>query len=241
METNVNRSDYGNEYSESMTKKGNGIGNMGTDQILALAGGALLSYWGIRKFNLIGMLGAAAGGALLYRGTTGTWPGNGLSRKYAEVDIKSSQVIDKPRAEVYAYWRNLENLPKFMSHLEHVREIDEKKSHWTAEIPGGLGTIDWKAEIIQEEADRIIAWQSLPDSDIHNSGEVRFEDAPGGKTRVESMISYRPPAGEIGELAAKLFNPAFKAVVKNDLKQFKKIMEKGGEAKMRSQPRSRVE
>jgi uncharacterized membrane protein len=82
--------------------------------------------------------------------------------------------------------------------------------------------------IIWEEKNRLLSWRSLPGSEIENSGEVRFEDAPGGKsTFVETTISYRPPAGAVGGLAAKLLNPGFEKVVENDLKEFKKIMEKG--------------
>ena len=97
-----------------------------------------------------------------------------------------------------------------------------------AEIPGGFGTIEWDAEIIWEEKNHLLSWRSLPGSEIENSGEVRFEDTPGGKsTFVDTTISYRPPAGELGGLAAKLLNPGFKKVVENDLEEFKKIMEKG--------------
>lgn len=115
-----------------------------------------------------------------------------------------------------------------MKHLQDVDEITEKRSNWVARIPGGLGTLEWEAEIIQEEENRIIAWRSLPDSEIQNSGEVRFEDVPGGMgTRVKTRINYQPPAGEIGELAAKLLNPAFSQIVKNDLRWFKGYMETG--------------
>lgn len=234
METrDVNHTSSGySRYSLDENGRGTRNGNLGqTEKILTLAGGALLSYWGIRKFNLVGLIGAAAGGALLYKGTTGIWPVKALSGKYKEVDIKSRLTIDKPREEVYSYWRKLENLPNFMSHLERVNELDEKRSHWTAKIPGGVGEIDWEAEIVQEEENSLIAWQSLPEADIHNSGEVRFEDAPDGNTIVEALISYRPPAGGIGEMAAQLINPAFEKLVKNDLKEFKNIMERGGGAK----------
>ena len=96
-----------------------------------------------------------------------------------------------------------------MSHIEEVRELSDKRSEWTAEVPGGLGTIEWEAEIIWEQKNHSIAWRSLPDSEIENSGEVRFQDAGNGKsTIVEARISYRPPTGQAGSLAAKLLNPA---------------------------------
>lgn len=241
--SNVNRSVENTNPSISRRQYGSVEGEMDqTEKIVCIASGALLSLWGLKKFNLLGLLTAAAGGALIYRGATGTWPGNGLetSGTYGEIDLHSRLTIDKPRAELYAYWRNLENLPNFMSHIQKVREIDNKRSKWTAKIPGGVGTIEWDAEITREEADRVIEWQSLPDAEIGNSGEVRFEEAPGGGTIVETTISYRPPAGEIGEMAAQLLNPAFEKVVKKDLKEFKKYMERGGAPKTKSQPKSRM-
>lgn len=192
---------------------------------------------GINKNKVLTALGVVAGGALLYKGAKAL-TGSGKTTtpdKKAIVDINTTLTVKRPKEELYAYWRNLENLPNFMSHIEEVNEISEKRSEWTAEVPGGLGTIEWEAEIIWEQKNHSIAWRSLPDSEIENSGEVRFQDAGNGKsTMVEARISYRPPAGQAGGLAAKLLNPAFKKVVENDLKEFKKIMEKGGAAKRSS-------
>ncbi|HSP82766.1 MAG TPA: SRPBCC family protein [Gillisia sp.] len=186
---------------------------------------------GVNKNQVLTALGVVAGGALLYKGAkalTGSGKGRAYDKK-AIVDINTTLKVRRPKEELYAYWRNLENLPNFMSHIEDVRELSDKKSEWTAEVPGGLGTIEWEAEIIWEQKDHSIAWRSLPDSEIENSGEVRFQDAGNGKsTIVEARISYRPPAGQAGGLAAKLLNPAFKKVIENDLKEFKKVMEDGG-------------
>lgn len=201
-----------------------------------------LSSLGVTKNQVITAAGAIAGGALLFKGVKAL-TGSGkkvASGKTTVVTANNSVIIKKPKAELYAYWRNLENLPNFMSHLEEVNEIDDRLSEWSAEVPGGLGTIEWEAEIIREEKNHLIVWRSLPGSEIENSGEVRFEDAPGGKTIVESTISYRPPAGDIGGLAGKLVKPAFKKVVENDLKQFKKLMEKGEKAKRNSKPAGRM-
>ena len=198
---------------------------------------------GINKNQVLTALGVVAGGALLYKGAKAL-VGSGKSPSYdkkAIIDIKTSVTVKRPKEELYSYWRNLENLPNFMSHIEDVRELSNKKSEWTAEVPGGLGTIEWEAEIIWEQKNHSIAWKSLPDSEIENSGEVRFQDAGNGKsTIVESRISYRPPAGQAGGLAAKLLNPAFKKVVENDLKEFKRVMEKGGATRRRIDPASRM-
>lgn len=194
--------------------------------------GDLLSGWGITKNQLWGILGTVAGGALLYKGTRSSTKSK-INPK-SIIEVKTSVLIKRPKEELYSYWRNFENLPDFMSHLKTVSEIDEKRSLWVAEGPGGLGRIEWEAEITWEQEDRILAWRSLPDSEIENSGEVRFEPVGSKKTIVETTISYRPPAGKAGGIAAQLLNPAFKKVVENDLKEFKNIMEKGVRTRKRS-------
>ncbi|HSI70652.1 MAG TPA: SRPBCC family protein [Gillisia sp.] len=194
--------------------------------------GDLLSGWGITKNQIWGILGTIAGGALLFKSTRSS--AKSKVNPKSIIEVKTSVLIKRPKAELYAYWRNLENLPDFMSHLKTVNEIDEKRSLWVAEGPGGLGRIEWEAEITWEQEGSILAWRSLPDSEIENSGEVRFEPVGSKKTIVETTISYRPPAGKAGGVAAQLLNPAFKKVIENDLKEFKNIMEKGGKAKRKS-------
>lgn len=190
--------------------------------------GSFLSSVKSNKGAILGIAGALAGGALLFRGLKG----KSSSANSNEVKLHTKQTILRSREELYAYWRNLENLPDFMSHIKEVEEIDEKRSRWTAEIPGGIGTIDWEADIEQDITNKYISWRSIADADIENAGEVRFEDAPAGKgTIVETTISYRPPAGNAGELVAELLNPAFEKIVKKDLKDFKKHMEKGGKGR----------
>ena len=196
---------------------------------------------GSGKGSLWAALGALAGGALLFTGAKAMRGSSSKNTGSKTITTHSSLLVKRPKAELYAYWRNLENLPNFMSHIEEVEEMDDKRSNWVAEVPGGFGTIEWEAEIIREERNHLIIWRSLPDSEIENSGEVRFEDAAGGKgTIVETTISYRPPAGQAGGLAGKLLNPGFKKVVENDLKQFKKVMERGGKSKRRANPAGRM-
>lgn len=201
---------------------------------------AVISHLKDNKKGILGILGAVVGGALLYKGAKGIG-GSKKGISTSGVTAKDKVTIKKSREELYAYWRNLENLPNFMSHIKEVRETGDRRSEWTAKIPGGLGTIEWDAEIIQDRTNHLIMWRSLPGSEVENSGEVRFEIDPKGKgTIVETTITYRPPAGDAGDFAAKLINPAFEKLVKNDLKQFKKLMEKGGVLKRKSQPTSEV-
>lgn len=200
--------------------------------------GNFLSSLKLNKNHLLGVAGVVAGGALLFKGARTGWS---FSNKGGEIELNTRQTIKRSRKELYAYWRNLENLPNFMSHIKEIEEIDSRRSRWTAEVPGGLGTIDWEAVIEQDHENEFISWRSIADADIENSGEVQFKDAPGGKgTIVETTIFYRPPAGKVGDLAAKLFNPSFEKTVKTDLKQFKKHMEEGGEEKRKSEPAGKV-
>lgn len=204
--------DYGSE------KGGNGI----TGKAL-IAGGIAL---------------AVAGGALALRGFKGSKKSSQSKEK--GVLINTSLTINRPPEEVYAFWRNLENLPRFMQHLAEVRELDDRHSHWVAKVPGDLAHIEWDATIISEEPGRFIAWHSLPEADIDNSGEVRFALAPGSLgTEVHAIISYRPPAGAVGSAVASLLNPGFEKMVKNDLRRFKNLMETGEIATIEGQTSGR--
>ena len=208
------------------------VGN--TERIASLAGGALLTYLGLRKSSL-GRLGlAATGGALLYRGLTGHCPANEqLGRNTAEsnqntgpIEIETNLTVDRPREEVYAFWRQLDNLPRFMRHLSEVQDLGDGRSHWVAAATPGTVQIEWDAEIQAEEDGRRLAWRSVEGAAIDNAGEVRFEDAPGDRgTEVYARIMYRPPGGVVGESAAALLNPAFREMVKEDIRRFKHVME----------------
>jgi len=115
-----------------------------------------------------------------------------------------------------------------MKHLEDVEVLDERRSSWTARIPGGLGKISWEAVIQEEVPNSVISWSSLPGSTIDNAGEVRFVDSPSAEgTVVHACISYRLPAGDIGGLAGKLINPVVEGMIRQDLRRFKSLLETG--------------
>lgn len=148
-------------------------------------------------------------------------PGNSASRRVR------AATIYKPVEEVYAFWRSLENLPRFMPHLKSVRELDARRSQWSAEGPAGI-SVEWEAEIVAEQPNELIAWRSLPGSQVHHCGEVRFQPAlnrPGTEVRVDMEV--RMPAGPAGELAAKLSGKDPGQEIANDLRTFKQILETG--------------
>ena len=140
--------------------------------------------------------------------------------------LKSITINRSPEA-MYTYWRNFENLPRFMYHLESVERIDERRSRWVAKGPAGT-QVEWDAEITDDRPNQLIAWRSLPDAQVPNSGMVRFEPGPAGRgTVVRVEIEYRPPGGALGKAVAKLFGEEPSQQVSGDLHRFKQVMETG--------------
>jgi uncharacterized membrane protein len=145
----------------------------------------------------------------------------------SEIHVKAAVTVRKPRAEVYAFWRDFENFPRFMTHLESVQPTGDRHSHWVATAPVGR-TVEWDAEIVDERANELIAWRSLQGSDIDNEGSIRFVDAPGGRgTEIHVELRYDPPAGAAGDLLAKLVGEQPEQQVKDDLRRAKQVLETG--------------
>lgn len=213
-----------------------GVVNVGqTERLVSTALGAFLLSSGLNnmfKHPLNGLVKTAIGGLLLYRGASGHCPlysgigkTNNVSHTQA-TNIRTNLIVNKPRNEVYAFWRKLENLPLFMKHLAAVTEIDSKHSHWEATLPAGIGKIKWNAEIVKEEEGHMIGWQSIPNSTINNAGKVVFNDALGGQgTELEVVISYHAPAGELGAGIARALNPVFERMIRTDVMNFKEYIE----------------
>ncbi|MER3424099.1 MAG: cyclase [Nitrospiraceae bacterium] len=210
--------------------------NIGDTELLVsgILGGALAVY-GLRRRDLLGLGLTALGGGVIVQGVTGRSPlyramGISLVRTTQgrqRVEVVKTLTINRPQEEIYRFWRNLENLPCFMRHLEPVNVLDEKRSHWTAKAPGGM-TVEWDAEIINEEAYHLIAWRSPEGTDIEHWGIVRFTPAPGGRgTEVKVELEYEPVGGAFGTAVAELFGEAPAQQVEEDLRRFKQIMEAG--------------
>lgn len=206
------------------------------ERLISMAGGLLLAYLGlrnIRSFSTPNILSLVAGGLLLYRGATGHCPVNSaIGRNSAKghgrvtgVDLGVSVTVDRPRDEVYRFWRKLENLPRFMRHLKEVKQLDNNRSKWTARVPGDITSVSWEAEIVDEIENQKIAWRSVPGTMIDNAGEVFFLDAPGKRgTEIRTRITYRPPAGEVGEFVAQMLTPVFEKMVREDILRLKDVL-----------------
>jgi uncharacterized membrane protein len=135
--------------------------------------------------------------------------------------------INRPPEEVYAFWRNFENLPQFMYHLESVQVLDDGRSHWVAKAPAGM-KVSWDAEITEDVPNQRIAWKSTEKADVPNAGVVRFVPAPQDRgTEVQVEIEYSPPGGKIGKTVALLFGEEPGQQIKGDLNRFKQVMETG--------------
>jgi uncharacterized membrane protein len=150
-----------------------------------------------------------------------------------------SVTINRTPADLYRFWRNFQNLPRFMPYLKSVRMDTERHSHWVAQGPAGT-TVVWDAEIIDDRPDALIAWRSLAGADVDHAGSVRFEEAPGGRgTYVRVCMVYHPPGGTLGAVVATLFGKKPGQHMHEGLRRFKQLMEAGEMATTSGQPSAR--
>jgi uncharacterized membrane protein len=134
--------------------------------------------------------------------------------------------IDKPRSELFAFWRNFENLSAFMENIEKVQPSGNGRFVWTIKAPAGQ-TVDVETEVVNERPDELIAWRSVEGSEIDTEGRVAFRDAGARGTVVEAIVAYRPPAGVLGKWIAKLYQREPNIQGRQELKRFKMLMETG--------------
>jgi uncharacterized membrane protein len=150
-----------------------------------------------------------------------------LSNGKQGIHANASCVVNRPLEEVYHFWRDFQNLPRFMRHLESVKEIGEGRSRWKAKGPAGMD-VEWEAMIVADVPGEVITWRSLENSDVDNAGAVRFEQAPGGRgTIVKVNFEYNPIAGVLGATVAKLFGEEPNQQLDDDLRRFKQVLEVG--------------
>ena len=211
-----------------------------SERLASIAAGAQLlsgTFKNITAHPFRNMILSAAGGYLVYRGVTGNCPLYSYVTRVtshdraSNINIRSSVYVEKPRLEVYDFWRNLENLPLFMNHLKSVTNLIGNRSSWEARLPGGVGTVSWEAEIVNEDPGKVIGWKSVAGSDIDNAGKVEFMDSADGKgTVIQAVISYLPPTGGyIKSKIAGLLSPVFEKLVRSDINNFKQFMENRSE------------
>jgi uncharacterized membrane protein len=214
--------------------------------VSAVSGSGLIAY-GLKQGGLFGAALSLLGGGLLYRGATGhchVYDAAGITTAddrpspSSRVHVKKSVTINKSPAELYQFWRNFENLPQFMTHLESVKTTGEKTSRWVAKAPLGA-SVEWDAEITSERENERIGWKSIEGSEIPNSGVVEFLPTSNRGTEVRVVLTYEPPAGYFGSLVARLFGEEPNQQVAEDLRRFKRLMESGTIMKTEGQPSGR--
>ena len=153
--------------------------------------------------------------------------GAGLADAKGDALAAKTVTINRPRQEIYDFWRDVSNLPRVMDNVVSVERLDERRSRWTVKAPAG-GTVEWTSTITEDRPGESIAWASEEGADVPNSGRIEFRDAPGGRgSWVSATILYDPPAGIIGKVIAKMFQrePAIQA--RRDLRRLKQLMETG--------------
>jgi uncharacterized membrane protein len=200
-----------------------------TERWISMAAGTALAIYGLTRESLTGKaVLSALGGYLFYRGQTGRDPlynamGINTSKGvFGGVSVEKTITINRTPEEVYRFWHNFENLPRFMEHLESVRVLDERRSHWVASVPGGF-SFEWDAEMIEDIPNERISWQSLSNAEVSNQGMVEFRRVPGG-TRLSFKASYQLPGIE-GGATSKMFQYLSEKQLERELNQFKNLIE----------------
>lgn len=227
--------------ADKSTGRGANVGKI--ERLISVVSGSTLVLYGLSRRSAGGLALAAAGGGLLYRGATGHCEFyNRLNISTADenetrgVHVEKSVTIGKSPEEVYQFWHNFTNLPRFMDHLKTVTVTGSNTSHWVAKAPLGQ-EVAWDAEILVDEPNSRISWRSLPDADIDNAGTVRFLAAPGGRgCEVHVTLQYYPPAGKLGAGIAKLFGEEPALQITDDLRRLKRLMETGEIPTTKGQP-----
>ena len=209
---------------------------------------AMLAFSASRGRSLKSLILAAAGGYLAHRGITGRCalyerleaeaqdderlePGD-----HVDGSIEASATVARPVDEVYAFWRALENAPRFMTGIESVEPRGANRSRWTAVGPAGERW-QWEAEILEDRPGELLVWRSLPGSDLHHQGAVRFAPGPGkDATEVRVEIDLRPPGGVVGRAVARVGNRVPELKLDEDLRRLKQLLE-AGETPVGGRPR----
>jgi len=240
------------DVREAEVRSGRNISDV--ERWVSLAAGLGLAAYGLvgRRGTGTGLAIAGLGGMLLKRGVTAhcdAYQVMGISTARTADDTRSalggragihvdeSVTINQPIEILYRFWRNLENLPRFMRHLESVERITDTLSRWRAKGPGGT-IVEWTAEIINEVPNQVIGWRSIEGSDVVSAGSVNFDDAgPGRGTRVRVHLQYSPPGGKVGAAVARLLGRDPATEIREDLRQFKQLLETGEVPTTSGQPR----
>jgi uncharacterized membrane protein len=222
------------------------------ERVISVAAGAALAVYGLDRHDVQGGLLAVVGAELIRRGASGhclvyealnvstatdathhgfhrDLPASPAAtvRASRAVKIEHSVTVMRPRAELYAFWRDPANVARVVEFIESVETLNKTTARWRARGPGGV-TIDWDAEIINDIPNELLAWKSVGDADIPNAGSIHFRPAPNAKgTEVRLVLEYEPPAGHLGAWVAKLVKQNPEEQLRTALRRFKQLTETG--------------
>ena len=226
-----------------------------TDRWASFAAGTAMTLYGLSRRRPSGFVLAVFGGLLIRRGALGhcdvyealdlnTSSSSGDTRRALSgrrgTNVDEATTINRSASDLYLFWRNLENLPRFFEHLQSVKHLSDTLSRWRAKGPGGT-VVEWDAEIINEVPNQLIAWRSIEGSDVVSAGSVHFEEAGVGRgTRIRVRLQYSPPGGKVGTALARLVGRDAAAEIREDLRRFKQLLETGEVATTTGQPRGGV-
>ncbi len=198
----------------------------GFERVVFVLASSYLLYSSVKNKDALLALPAAI---MAYRGFIGNCPATdrmGKSEvKKHNINVRTKLLIMKPVGEVYNFWRKLDNLPLFISHLESVTQSDGNFSHWIAKMPGGLGTVSWNAVIVNEKENEVLGWKSIEKSAVNHAGKVEFKTLGPTTTELIVVFSYRAPLGVIGENVARIFTPSFERVIRSDIEKYRDYVE----------------
>jgi uncharacterized membrane protein len=228
------------------TSAAQGGNRLPMEQVVPILGGGALILFGLSRRHPIGLVPALAGGLLIARAATLRHPSQETARGddarparrdggspsipqvlTGPIHVEKTISINRSPEELYTFWHDFANLPRFMQHLESVQVLDEGRSHWVAKAPAGT-SVEWDAEITEDQPGTGIAWRALPGADVVNAGTVLFTPGPQGRgTEVRVTLDYQPPVGGLGAIVARLFGEEPSQQVMDDLRHFKQLMEAG--------------
>ena len=199
-----------------------------TARLLAGVTGGALTAWCLKRRDSVGMAFGALGCGLLVRGLTNLEMKSlvGVGRDCRAVEVQKTINIKAPVGQVFDFWADYRNFPRFMSNVREVRPTGGDRSHWTVVGPAGV-SVGWTAEVTEFARNKLMAWRTVPGSAIGSHGTVHFEPNPGGGTRVHIKLCYQPPGGAVGHALAGLFGADPKSEMDADLARMKTLIETG--------------
>jgi uncharacterized membrane protein len=215
-----------------------------TERWASIVGGSAMVLMGLKQRSLRGILTAIAGGSLAYHGAKSdkSLPekiGDAVGVNKTICAERTVTIYSKSPEELYNFWRDFENLPRFMKHLESVKVIDLRRSHWVTKAPLGQ-TVEWDADIVEDRPNELIAWASLEGAEVENAGFVRFQPVQGRPgTEVKVVLEYSVPGGAVTAAIAKLFGEEPEQQIGDELNRFKQLMEVGEISTTEGQPAAR--